>query len=124
LFVWQLPHFIAISLYRADEYGNAGLKVVPIVHGLDGAKLRIALYSLLMMVVSLAVLHTQLASPLYLAAALMLGGGMVTLSAYGLQKECGARWARWYFLYTLIYLPGLLGALAAGAHRLGAGPIL
>ncbi len=124
LFVWQLPHFIAISLFRAEEYGRAGLKVVPNVQGVEGAKLRIALYSLLMLMVSLEVLHTRLASPLYLAAALLLGGGLVTLAAYGLQKDAGRRWARWYFFYTLIYLPGLLGALAAGAHRAGAGPIL
>jgi len=27
LFVWQLPHFIAISLFRAEEYRAAGLKI-------------------------------------------------------------------------------------------------
>jgi protoheme IX farnesyltransferase len=111
LFVWQLPHFIAISLFRADEYRAAGLKIVPVERGVDGAKLRIAFYSLLMMAVSLQIVRAGVGGAFYLAAALALGGGLVALGFYGLQRDPGKRWARWYFLYTLIYLPGLLVAL-------------
>jgi heme o synthase len=110
LFVWQLPHFIAISLFRAEEYKAAGLKIVPVERGVAGAKERIALYSLLMMAVSLQVVRTGIGGAFYLAAALALGGGLVTLAIYGL-RETGNRWARWYFFYTLIYLPALLLAL-------------
>lgn len=111
LFVWQLPHFIAISLFRADEYKAAGLKIIPVERGIEGAKLRIAFYSLLMMAVSLQVVRAGIGGAFYLAAALTLGGGLVALGFYGLQRDPGRRWARWYFLYTLIYLPGLLVAL-------------
>jgi protoheme IX farnesyltransferase len=111
LFVWQLPHFIAISLFRADEYKAAGLKIIPVERGIEGAKLRIAFYSLLMMAVSLQVVRAGIGGAFYLGAALALGGGLVALGFYGLQRDPGRRWARWYFLYTLIYLPGLLVAL-------------
>jgi protoheme IX farnesyltransferase len=111
LFVWQLPHFIAISLFRADEYKAAGLKIIPVERGIEGAKLRIAFYSLLMMAVSLQVVRAGIGGAFYLAAALTLGGGLVALGFYGLQRDPGRRWARWYFLYTLVYLPGLLIAL-------------
>src|SRR5262245_5371775 len=43
LYVWQLPHFIAISMFRAEDYARAGLKVVPVEPGVGGAKQRIAL---------------------------------------------------------------------------------
>jgi heme o synthase len=112
LFVWQLPHFIAISIFRVDEYTRAGLKVVPAVRGLAAAKQQIALYSLLMVAVSLQVVRAGIGGAFYLAAALALGGGLVTLAAYGLSRAGDAKWARWYFLYTLVYLPSLLGALA------------
>jgi protoheme IX farnesyltransferase len=111
LFVWQLPHFIAISLHRAEEYRAAGLKIVPVERGVDGAKQRIAFYSVLMMAVSLQVVRTGVGGAFYLACALALGGGLVTLAFYGLQRHAGTRWARGYFLYTLVYLPGLLVAL-------------
>jgi protoheme IX farnesyltransferase len=117
LFVWQLPHFIAISLFRAEEYKAAGLKIVPVELGVASAKQRIAFYSLLLMAVSLQVVRAGIGGRFYLAVALVLGGGLVTLGFYGLQngsKEKDDRWARWYFYYTLVYLPGLLVALVLG----------
>jgi protoheme IX farnesyltransferase len=33
LFFWQLPHFVAISLYLKDDYDRGGLRVLPLVHG-------------------------------------------------------------------------------------------
>jgi protoheme IX farnesyltransferase len=114
LFVWQLPHFIAISLFRKDEYRAAGLKIVPVERGVDGAKQRIALYSVLMLAVSLQVVRVGLGGPLYLALALGLGGGLVTLALYGLSHHADGRWARWYFFYTIVYLPGLFAALMIG----------
>jgi protoheme IX farnesyltransferase len=116
LFVWQLPHFLAISIFRVDEYTRAGLKVVPAVRGLPAARLQIGVYSLLMLAVSLQVFRAGIGGPFYVAAALALGGGLVTLAAYGLGRNGDARWARWYFLYTLVYLPSLMAALAL-SHR-------
>jgi heme o synthase len=116
LFVWQLPHFLAISIFRVDEYTRAGLKVVPAVRGLPAAKLQIGVYSLLMVAVSLQVFRAGIGGAFYVAAALALGGGLVTLAAYGLGRNGDAKWARWYFLYTLVYLPSLLTALAL-SHR-------
>jgi protoheme IX farnesyltransferase len=116
LFVWQLPHFIAISIFRVDEYERAGLKVVPSVRGMAAARLQIGLYSLLMVAVSLQVVRAGIGGAFYLGSALALGGGLVTLAAYGLGKNGDARWARWYFFYTLVYLPSLLIALAL-SHR-------
>jgi protoheme IX farnesyltransferase len=114
LFVWQLPHFIAISMFRAEEYHAAGLKVVPIESGVQAAKHRIAFYSLLMMTVSLQVVRAGIGGAFYLASALALGGGLVTLGFYGLSKDAGHKWARRYFLYTILYLPALLLALVLG----------
>jgi protoheme IX farnesyltransferase len=38
MFLWQMPHFIAISMYREQEYNQAGIKTVPGVHGVAVAK--------------------------------------------------------------------------------------
>ena len=33
LFAWQLPHFLAISIYLAEDYARGGLQVFALVHG-------------------------------------------------------------------------------------------
>jgi protoheme IX farnesyltransferase len=38
LFVWQIPHFIAIAIFRAEDYRAAGMAVLPVVRGLTHAK--------------------------------------------------------------------------------------
>jgi protoheme IX farnesyltransferase len=112
LFVWQLPHFIAISLFRADDYARAGLKVVPVERGVLGAKLRIALYSAMQLLVSLYLARLGVAGTAYTVAATALGAAMLGLALAGLSPRAGDRWARVYFAATLVYLPALLGALA------------
>jgi protoheme IX farnesyltransferase len=117
LFVWQLPHFIAISLFRSDEYARAGLKIVPIEHGLSGAKLRILVYSLLQFAASLLIARFGVGGRFYLGAAFALGGVLLALVGYGYKHpsaEHTNRWARWFFLYSLVYLPLLFAALLIG----------
>ena len=117
LFFWQLPHFIAISLFRQTEYDAAGLKIVPTESGLRGAKWRTMLYSLLLLVASVEVFRRGLSGPLYLLAAVVLGCIFLLLALAGLRAHSAAqvvRWARWLFLYSLLYLPALFGALLLG----------
>ena len=40
LFLWQIPHFHAIALFRKLEYGRAGLVVLPNVEGDDATQAR------------------------------------------------------------------------------------
>jgi protoheme IX farnesyltransferase len=117
LFAWQVPHFIAISMFRADEYARAGLKVVPIERGVAGAKLRILVWSLVLFAASLAILRTGVAGRFYEGAAFALGAVLLALAGYGLRgdtPERTNRWARWFFLYSIIYLPVLFAALVIG----------
>lgn len=117
LFVWQIPHFIAISIFRADEYARAGLKVVAVERGFDGARWRIVVWSLAQFAASLLVVQAGVAGHFYLGAAFALGAVLVALCGVGLRpmtREQTSRWARWFFLYSLIYLPVLSAALVIG----------
>ncbi len=115
LFVWQIPHFLAISIFRRDDYMRAGLKIVPGVLGVPATKLRIVLYAALLGVVTLAPHTMGLASAAYLVVALGLAVGFLALAFSGLRSQSVAldeRWARRLFFATLFHLPLLLGALA------------
>src|SRR5512138_1146982 len=48
LFFWQLPHFLAISIYLAEDYARGGLKVFALVHGEPVTRAFIALSTVLL----------------------------------------------------------------------------
>jgi len=117
LFTWQLPHFLAISLYLQEDYARGGLKVVPEVWGTHITKILIVLTSALMAMASLAPYFVGMASQTYGVVASILITGFVIWSFSGLMTDNRTEWAKRLFFGTLIYLPLLLGVLSATANR-------
>ena len=115
LFFWQLPHFIAIALYRKDEYAAAGLKSLPIERGDPLSRAHLALYTTVLVLVSLLPYPLRMAGPTYLAIALVLGTAFLGLSLHGLFARLGKAWARRVFRFSLLYLPVLLISLCLDA---------
>lgn len=116
LFVWQLPHFLAISLYHADDYGAASIKVYPnLKRGIAITKLGIFVFTGFLFITSLLPSIFSHASFVYTRAALVLSGLFLIYSAFGFfikhDKVREREWARNYFLGSLFYLPLLLMAL-------------
>lgn len=116
LFVWQLPHFLAISMYLADDYDAASIKVYPnLKRGIALTKIGIFVFTVVLFAVSLLPSIFSHASFVYTQSALFLSGVFVIYAARGFFiKKDEARekqWARNYFYGSLFYLPLLLGAL-------------
>jgi protoheme IX farnesyltransferase len=115
LFLWQIPHFIAISLFRREEYQAAGLKILPVEYG-DRASLWHMLGTCVgLIVASLLPVFFRIGGPLYTATAIALAAASLAAALYGLHPKADASWARRYFFGTLIYLPVLLGMLVFDA---------
>lgn len=118
LFLWQLPHFIAIALFRKEEYAAAGLKSVPLSSGEGSARAQAAAYLLMLVPVSLMLYPLHVTGGFYLVSALLLGGVFAGYGVWGFLKGLGAGWARQLFLLSLLYLSGLFVALMVdGAAR-------
>lgn len=116
LFVWQLPHFLAISLYHAEDYDAASIKVYPnLKSGISITKMGIFVFTAFLFVTSLLPSLFSQASFVYTRAALVLSGIFLLYAARGFFiKHDMARekeWARNYFYGSLFYLPLLLMAL-------------
>lgn len=111
LFLWQLPHFLAISLYRLTEYRQAGYKVTATEHSIGTAKLQIVLYLLALCPVTLLLVPLGLGGRLYLWTAFVAGVLFIGQGLLGLRREAGARWARQLFSSSLLYLLTLAAAL-------------
>ncbi len=112
LFVWQLPHFLAISLFREREYTKAGIQVMPAVHGVASTKRQAALWAGALLPVSLLLVPLGIAGWIYLSVAGVLGVVFLVWALVGLREEAGNRWARQLFVASLVYLPLLFAALA------------
>ena len=117
LFVWQLPHFLAISIYLKEDYARGGLKVFALVHGERAAKIWAVATSALLVPVGMLPAWLGMASWGYGAVAALLGGGLTAAAATGLRIPDGSsRWARNFFLSTLLYLVLVFIALFLGAR--------
>ena len=112
LFLWQLPHFLALAWMYRDEYANAGIVVLP-ASDPDGSMTGRQMVANLMALIPAALLPSLagIAGPVYLVGALVLGS-MFLASGVGLARKRSSESAKRVFLASLIYLPALLGLLA------------
>ena len=115
LFCWQMPHFIAISIYRLTDYEQAGLKTVPGTYGMQSALRQSFLWSVAMVLASLSLTPLRIAGGIYLTIASLLGVGFLWYALAGYRAPQRNRWARRFFLYSLVYLTLLFAALLIDA---------
>ena len=113
LLVWQIPHFIAIALYRRADYERAGIRTLPSERGEDTAKVHALAWSLALVPVSLMLVPLGIAGFIYFLVASALGAWFFVFCLRGFEPQSGAVWARRFFLATLAYLPLLVVGLVA-----------
>ncbi len=113
VFLWQMPHFLAIAWLYRDEYAAAGIPLLPVLEP-DGRRTgrQALLYAAALWPVSLMPTLIGLAGGAYLAVATILGAGLLALSAQFARDRSRVA-ARRLFLFSIIYLPLLWGALVA-----------
>ena len=114
VFYWTPPHFWALSLLMKDEYAKVGIPMLPVVRGEDETRRQITLYSVLLVAITFLPFAGRLFDGLYAAAAGVLGGVFLWL-ATRLQRNPDRRAALRLYLYSLLYLALLFGAMVADA---------
>jgi len=108
VFLWQVPHFLAIAWIYREDYARAGLHMLPTLQdgtGMTGRQM--ASYCLALIPVSLTPAALDLAGPLYVAGALGLGLLFVG-AAVGFAQTPSVGRARRVLRASLVYLPALL----------------
>lgn len=123
LFVWQFPHFMAISWMYREDYGRAGIKMLPVVQP-DGwsTVLEAVTYAVLMIPVSLLPVYLHIAGAFYGVTAGVLGlvylgytirFGRITRARSKLESRM---YARDLLKVSVVYLPVLLIVLMLNAR--------
>jgi protoheme IX farnesyltransferase len=115
MFLWQLPHFLAIAWMCRDDYRNAGLPMLSVVDT-DGSMTgrQAALWAVTLVPFSLLP-FLVLAHAIYAVGALVLGLGFVAVAVRFALRRTDAN-ARLLFFGSITYLP-LLWTLMCVARR-------
>jgi protoheme IX farnesyltransferase len=111
VFLWQVPHFLAIARIYRDDYARAGMPMLPVVDRQSAMTSRQMVgYCLVLIPASLMPVVLGQAGGIYLAGALLLGVGFLG-TAVGFLRHRSVTWARRVLRASLVYLPALFALL-------------
>lgn len=116
LFVWQLPHFLAITLFRAEEYARAGLQVLPNERGVPFTRRVALVLSIALLLTTLLPVWTLGAGATYAIIAAVSGTLYVAWAARGLLPDADEKWARTFFFASMPHLVLVMVALVVTIH--------
>ncbi len=117
LFIWQIPHFLALSWVYREDYARGGFQVLSVVDPSGGATALMAnLYIVALLPLGIVAALGGLTGWTFAAGGVLLGAGLLVLGTR-LARDRSLRNARRLFLATLLYLPLLLGLMVADRSR-------
>jgi protoheme IX farnesyltransferase len=105
VFLWQIPHFMAIAWLYRDDYRMAGFPMLPVIER-DGRRTgrQAVLYAAALLPASLLPTLIGLSGTAYLITAAALGAVLLGLSVR-FARSRNDRCARALFLASIVYLP-------------------
>jgi len=119
VFYWTPPHFWALSLRIRKDYAAAGVPMLPVVKGVPETTRQIALYTILMVAISLVLFAVAKMGAIYLVAAVALGAMFLwqafTLWRRGTSEEMSTAGAIRLYKFSISYLTLLFAAVAIDA---------
>jgi protoheme IX farnesyltransferase len=114
IFLWTPPHFWALALMTETDYHKAGIPMLPNVHGVERTRRDIFIYTAVLFAFCIALTPLHVMGPIWLAAALAVGGTFLYHATRVLRSDSRAC-ARKLFTFSLLYLA--LMCLAAVVDR-------
>ncbi|HEY5521055.1 MAG TPA: heme o synthase [Candidatus Limnocylindrales bacterium] len=110
VFYWTPPHFWALSLRLRRDYAAAGVPMLPVTHGVPETTRQIALYTVLMVCLTLVFFAVARMGLVFLAGSLILGG-LFIFQAFAMWRDgTDARAVRLY-KFSITYLTALFALM-------------
>ena len=110
IFLWTPPHFWALALYRAEDYRQSGLPMLPVTHGSEFTRLHVFLYTIVLFAGTLLPFVYGMSGWIYLVSAVLLGLGFMGY-AFKLWRQYSDALARATFRFSIWHLSLLFAAL-------------
>ena len=114
LVLWQLPHFFAIAIRRADDYAAANIPVLPGERGIRTTKIKMMVLIILYLIASASLALYGYADQTYLVVVVLFGCVWFALAVQGFWVEETRHWARGMFFFSLIVLMATFIAMTVG----------
>ena len=114
IFLWTPPHFWALALRLKDDYGQAGVPMLPVVAGPAATRTQILIYSVVLAVSSFALLPAANLGLIYGISAALLGI-LFVYRAWELWKRPAEASPIELYKYSLLYLALLFVAMGVDA---------
>ena len=114
MFFWTPPHFWALAIKYKDDYASVDVPMLPSVASLEDTATRIVRYTVILWALTLLFAPVADMGPLYLVAAVVLGGAF-TAMALKLRRDPTTAQAMKVFTYSITYVTLLFGAMALDA---------
>lgn len=111
IFLWTPPHFWALAMRYDEDYAAAGIPMLPVVRGRAAATRQIVVYSVAVVLLSLALPLVGKSGTFYLVVAAVLGVALI-VESIRLARDAGAERAIRMFLFSNTYLALLFAAVA------------
>ncbi|WP_414648419.1 heme o synthase [Cerasibacillus sp.] len=109
MFIWQIPHFLALAMKKSEEYKKAQVPMLPAVYGFDMTKRQIVIYIACLLPLPFLLFSLGKA---FLIIATVLNIGWLIMGIGGFFSKNDLKWANMIFVYSLNYLTILFITMA------------
>ena len=116
LFLWQLPHFLALAWLYREDYARAGLRMLSVTDGAETTFRQALLYAVALLPVSLMPTVLGVTGAVYFVGAAVLTLWLI-VATVGVMLDHAPAKARRLFIVTILYLPAMLVLLIVDKIR-------
>lgn len=104
LFLWQMPEFYSIAVYRRAEYAKAKVPVMSVVKGIKNTKMQILVYTIFFVVATLLLSFYGYTGYVYTIVMVLLGIRWIWIGVEGQRTTDDNAWAKRMFKFSLVVL--------------------
>jgi|SRR5690606_3917895 len=101
MFLWQIPHFLALAMKKTEDYRMANIPMLPVVEGFAMTKRQIMVWILCLLPLPFYMIDL---SPYFVIFATLLNVGWLLIGLKGFKRDDDLKWANRIFVYSLNYL--------------------
>jgi protoheme IX farnesyltransferase len=110
--MWTPPHFWALALYRAGDYADAGVPMLPVVAGAATTKRQMLFYTVVLLPITLVPVALGVVGALYATGALIIGVLFLVAALRVMRDETDLA-PRQMFGFSIFYLFAIFALLIA-----------
>lgn len=101
MFIWQIPHFLALAIKKTEDYRSANIPMLPVIYGFEVTRRQIIVWVACLLPLPFFLSELGMGFVI-LGTALNLG--WLLLGLYGFKMKDNMKWSTLMFVYSLNYL--------------------